>query len=164
MRHFIIETKLDTGRKYFRGLSVTARYVAERDLAKRTAHPGSTLAIESYPTVAVATAAIAAHNEPLPFTAPKAAPGLILTTAQADAAVHQWVGHVRNDQHHCAKCGKPERHPNHGFPDERTPLSKGMDAYDLGDDLDDNPYAADSPDATEWERGWRASERTEGGR
>lgn len=71
MRHFIIETRLDTGRKYFRGLSVTARYVAERELAKRTVQPGGTLAIESYPTVTAASAAIAAHNAPLPFTAPK---------------------------------------------------------------------------------------------
>lgn len=72
MRHFIIETRLDTGRKYFRGLSVTARYAAERDLAKRTVTPGRTLAIESFPTVEAATAAIAAHNQPLPLVVPRA--------------------------------------------------------------------------------------------
>lgn len=72
MRHFIIETRLDTGRKHFMGLSVRVRYEAERELAKRTARPGRTLAIESFPTVAAAEAAIATHNAPLPFTAPKA--------------------------------------------------------------------------------------------
>lgn len=69
MRHFIIETRLDTGRKHISGLSVRERYVAERNLAERTARPGRTLAIESFPTVAAACAAIAAHNAPLPLFA-----------------------------------------------------------------------------------------------
>lgn len=86
MRHFIIETRHDTGRKLFMGLSVREKYVAERELAKRTARPGRTLAIESFPSVADAEAAIAAHNEPLPFTAPKATPSSpILNAAQAEA-------------------------------------------------------------------------------
>ena len=72
MRHFIIETRLDTGRKHFSGLSVREKYAAERDLAKRLEKPGRTLAIESFPSVAAAAAAIAAHNEPLPFTTSKA--------------------------------------------------------------------------------------------
>ena len=69
MRHFIIETLHDTGRKYFKGLSVREKYFAERQLAERTAKSGRTLAIESYPTVAAAVIAIAGHNEPLPFKA-----------------------------------------------------------------------------------------------
>lgn len=73
MRHFIVETKLDTGRKHFMGMSVRERYVAERNLAQKTIRPGRSVAIESFPTVAAAEAAIAAHNEPLPFSVPKAA-------------------------------------------------------------------------------------------
>ncbi|RZL88845.1 MAG: hypothetical protein EOP82_21625 [Variovorax sp.] len=49
-------------------------------------------------------------------------------------------------------------------PDDRTPLTKGMDAFEAGDDLDDNPYHTESREAAEWERGYRAAERTEGGR
>lgn len=72
MRHFIIETKHDTGRKFFRGLSFNAHYKAVMELEGRTVRPGSTLAVESYKTVAAASAAIKAHNEPLPLTAKKA--------------------------------------------------------------------------------------------
>lgn len=83
MRHFIIETRLDTGRKRFLGASVREKYVAERDLAKHVEKPGRTLAIESFPTVAAAEVAIAAHNEPPSLSA---APAKALTLTQVQAA------------------------------------------------------------------------------
>ena len=69
MRHFIIETRLDTGRKHISGLSVRERYAAERELARRTARLGRKLAIESFQAVAAACEAIAEHNAPLPLFA-----------------------------------------------------------------------------------------------
>lgn len=73
MRHFVIATDTRTGRKYFRGLSVRERYVAERNLARALQRPHFTNALESFPTVAAAVAAIHAHNEPLPYTVKKGA-------------------------------------------------------------------------------------------
>ena len=73
MRYFIIETRYDTGRKYFRGLSVSTKYAAERDLAKRAGSGLGALAIESYPTVTAAATAVADHNKPLPVFAPRVA-------------------------------------------------------------------------------------------
>lgn len=43
-----------------------------------------------------------------------------------------------------------------GAPDE--PFLKGVDAYQAGKDLSDNPYEEDQPEHHDWMTGWYSAE------